>query len=619
MKPRVFAAALLLHLASAHLAQAQVPSFSRIFVVIFENKEYGDVIGNPAAPFMNSLAQQYGLATSEFALVHPSLPNYMALTSGDTAFTSDCVDCQTPVVNIADRIEASGRAWTAYMEDMPAPCSATDSGLYVAKHNPFVHYTNIMTNPARCTQSVLPFAQFSADLAANRLSDFVWITPNLCNDMHDCGVGAGDAWLAALVPQIMQSPSFDNALLLVVWDEGTSSAGGGGHVPLIVVSSSTPAGLQVGTTFTHDNVLRTIEDAWGLAPLGRSANATAMTAFFPSATPPTAPAEQVIHAADVSTVAGAWRTTADVSAADGVKLSYPDNGAPPLDSPAASPASYVDATFQAQVGVRYRVWLRIHATADSKFNDSAWVQFADSVDAFGNPIYRIGTSGGYIVNLWTCATCQSFGWGWQRNAYWLSDSGDVWFPTGGTHTIRVQAREDGVEFDQIVISPSTYATNPPGPVSMDSTILPSTKGSAPPPPAATNLARNRLVLVSSIEASQYAGSNAVDGSTSTRWSSQFSDPQWILVDLGQTVNVSEVILRWETAFGADYQLLISDDGNNWRTLRTVTNGDGGVDDLSSLSGSGRYVGVYGTRRGTPWGYSLWEMEVYGSAMTLTAK
>src|SRR5262249_9663109 len=94
--------------------------------------------------------------------------------------------------------------------------------------------------------------------------------------------------------------------------------------------------------------------------------------------------------------------------------------------------------------------------------------------------------------------------------------------------------------------------------------------------------------------------------------------QWILVDLGQTVSVSEVILRWETAFGADYQLLISDDGNNWRTLRNVTNGDGGVDDLSGLSGSGRYVGVYGTRRGTQWGYSLWEMEVHGASSSPAA-
>src|SRR3954464_11303582 len=131
MRVRVFAASLLLMVSSVRPANAQVPAFSRIFVIIFENKEYGDVIDSPSAPYINSLARQYGLATSEFALVHPSLPNYMELTSGDPAFTTDCVGCQTTATNIADRIEASGRSWTAYMEDMPAPCGTADSGLYV--------------------------------------------------------------------------------------------------------------------------------------------------------------------------------------------------------------------------------------------------------------------------------------------------------------------------------------------------------------------------------------------------------------------------------------------------------------------------------------------------------
>ena len=135
----------------------------------------------------------------------------------------------------------------------------------------------------------------------------------------------------------------------------------------------------------------------------------------------------------------------------------------------------------------------------------------------------------------------------------------------------------------------------------------------PPPPPGTNLALNKPVLASSVVSSQFPASNAADGNIATMWSSQASDPQWILVDLGQTFSVSEVILRWDTAFGADYQLLISDDGNNWRTLQNVTNGDGGVDDIKGLSGSGRYVGIYGTRRGTQSGYSLQEFEVYGTA------
>ena len=131
-------------------------------------------------------------------MTHPSLPNYMALTGGDTFFIDNCIGCQTPAVNLADRIEASGRTWTAYMEDMPGPCGTSDSGLYVTRHNPFVHYSDIAGNAARCGRSVVPFSSFGSDLAMNRLPSFVWITPNLCNDMHDCPVATGDSWLASL-------------------------------------------------------------------------------------------------------------------------------------------------------------------------------------------------------------------------------------------------------------------------------------------------------------------------------------------------------------------------------------------------------------------------------------
>jgi F5/8 type C domain-containing protein/phospholipase D-like protein len=137
----------------------------------------------------------------------------------------------------------------------------------------------------------------------------------------------------------------------------------------------------------------------------------------------------------------------------------------------------------------------------------------------------------------------------------------------------------------------------------------------PPPPSGTNIALNRPAVASSLEAAQYAAGNAVDGSTSTRWSSQFSDPQWIYVDLGQAYSLSEVILHWETAFGADYQVQVSNDASTWTTIRSVTNGDGGIDDLTSLSGTGRYVRIFGTRRGTQWGYSLWELDVRGTATT----
>jgi hypothetical protein len=127
-----------------------------------------------------------------------------------------------------------------------------------------------------------------------------------------------------------------------------------------------------------------------------------------------------------------------------------------------------------------------------------------------------------------------------------------------------------------------------------------------------NLALNQPVTVSSVENSGYPGSNAVDGNTATRWSSAFSDPQWIYVDLGATYNVSEVILDWENAYGKSYQIQVSNDATNWTAIYSTVNGAGGIEDLTGLSGVGRYVRMYGTVRSGIYGYSLWEFEVFGT-------
>src|SRR5439155_14762251 len=188
----------------------------------------------------------------------------------------------------------------------------------------------------------------------------------------------------------------------------------------------------------------------------------------------------------------------------------PDAGVAALSAAVPNPTNYFEATFEAAGNTRYRVWFRIHAIGDSKFNDSVFVQYSDSLDgAAGSPIYRLGTTSAVNVNLWTCSTCQSFGWGWQRNAYWLADSGDVWFQNGGQHTLRVQVREDGVEIDQIVLSPVTYAANPPGPVSNDNTIVPkpSQAPGAPglpnPANAATGVSINPTLTWTASDATSY--------------------------------------------------------------------------------------------------------------------
>jgi hypothetical protein len=153
-------------------------------------------------------------------------------------------------------------------------------------------------------------------------------------------------------------------------------------------------------------------------------------------------------------------------------LMTPDNGLASTDAPVAAPANYVDVTFNAPAATPYRLWLRIAATANSKFNDSAWVQFSDATVS-GSAIYPMNTTSGLDVNLATDSAATSLnGWGWQNTAYWLSQPTTVTFATSGAHTLRIQIREDGMTLDQIILSPSAYLSAAPGPVSNDHTIVP---------------------------------------------------------------------------------------------------------------------------------------------------
>src|SRR5437016_7293923 len=266
------------HAASPAPVRATVPAFSHIFEIVMENHEYGSVIGRPDAPYVNNLAATYGLATNYFAASHPSLPNYLALTAGSTfGIASDCTTCFVNATNIADQVESSGRSWKAYMEDMPTPCyMGASAGNYAMKHNPFLYYTDIRNNAARCAAHVVPFTQFGGDMGAGQLPNFVWITPNMCNDTHDCPVSTGDAWLGTVVPRIIGSAAFRNGgVLFITWDEGSSNAGccgdaWGGHVATLVISPRAIPGFRSGVAENHYGLLRTVEDALRLGHLNAS-------------------------------------------------------------------------------------------------------------------------------------------------------------------------------------------------------------------------------------------------------------------------------------------------------------------------------------------------------------
>jgi hypothetical protein len=268
---------------------AAVPAFKHIFVIVLENKEYEQVIGSRRAPYLNNLAQQYGLARQFYGTRHPSLPNYIAMLGGDTfGIDSNCTDCTVDQPNLVDQLEGAGRSWKSYMESMPSPCYSGDAGkLYRQKHNPFIYFDSIRTNPERCGK-IVPFTQFADDLQANALPNFVWITPNMCNAAHDCGIDSADSWLKQWVPAILASPAWqDGGALFVTFDEGESDAGccsnaSGGRIATLVISPLGRPGFTSDIPYTHYSLLRTIERAWGLPPLGNAACdcAPTMSDFF---------------------------------------------------------------------------------------------------------------------------------------------------------------------------------------------------------------------------------------------------------------------------------------------------------------------------------------------------
>ena len=181
----------------------------------------------------------------------------------------------------------------------------------------------------------------------------------------------------------------------------------------------------------------------------------------------------VLYASDAQVRAGSWRVVSDTTAAGGKRLEQPQAGAATIDPPLSNPVHYVELSVSVVPDKNYRLWLRMKGASNSGYNDSVWVQSSDTVDPSGTPVFRIGTTSATRVNLQDCTGCTISGWGWQDNGFGTGVLGPVLrFERGGTQTIRIQAREDGVSIDQIVLSPGTYLNSAPGPAKNDTTILP---------------------------------------------------------------------------------------------------------------------------------------------------
>ncbi|HEY2512606.1 MAG TPA: alkaline phosphatase family protein [Polyangiaceae bacterium] len=249
-----------------------------VFTIVMENKSLSDVIDNPAAPYISALAHENAIAAGYHdSFVHPSEPNYIWMTAGENFGILDDSDpglanTLSTQSHIADQIESAGLTWRTYQESMGAPCGLISHGTYAVKHNPFAYYRDIngwngsgFSPSARCAEHVVDYAQLDADLASGELPDYVFITPNLIDDMHDGTVADGDTWLSHEVPKLLASSAYrKGGALFLLWDEGSDSED---DPPLIVVSPNVKKGFVSLVPYDTSSYLKTVETLLGVESL----------------------------------------------------------------------------------------------------------------------------------------------------------------------------------------------------------------------------------------------------------------------------------------------------------------------------------------------------------------
>ena len=278
--------ALLAPLGGASAKRIAVPQFDHVVVIVIENKARKDVIGNPDAPYFNSLAAKYVTLPRYGGVTHPSLPNYIALVSGGTqGIHNDCTSCIVSAKNLADSLERAHLTWKSYAEGLPhRGFTGATAGLYAKRHVPFLYFRDIVSKPARLRR-VVPLTEFGRDLRADRLPSFAFVTPNVCHDMHGASgcptsdvIAAGDSWLAANLPPIIQFANANAGVIFLVWDE---PEGGGPLIPFLAIGPTIKPGYANPTSVTHSALVNTVERIFGLPILPTVAGAPGKAAAEP--------------------------------------------------------------------------------------------------------------------------------------------------------------------------------------------------------------------------------------------------------------------------------------------------------------------------------------------------
>jgi len=270
-------------LASACSGREHPPgTYRHVMVIVMENHTASQIYGSPKTPYITKVARRCGRAADYRAITHPSLPNYIAMTAGSTGgITTDCNGCRTNVPNVFRQLVRRGRSWRGYAESMPTPCLRRDSGRYLMRHNPAVYFRHLA---GTCRTSDLPMGTPARGalrhaLRKNVLPAYTFLTPDACNDMHDCPKSVGDAWLRSWLPMILQNQAYRNGQLVVflTFDEGE---GVDQRIATIALSPYVSPGTVSRAALTHYSLVRTTENLLGLPLLGRARSAVGMRRTF---------------------------------------------------------------------------------------------------------------------------------------------------------------------------------------------------------------------------------------------------------------------------------------------------------------------------------------------------
>jgi hypothetical protein len=252
-------------------AVVSVPRPDHTVVVMFENHDYSQINGKSAASAFNTLANEGAKFTKSFAVTHPSQPNYLALFSGSTqgVTNDDCPKNFGSTTNLGSQLLGAGFTFKGYSESMPsAGYTGCTSGNYARKHNSWVDFGNVPTSDN------LQYTSFPSSSNYASLPSVSFVSPNLCNDMHDCSIATGNTWLQNNMVPYANWALTHNSLLIVTFDEDSGSSVN--QIMTFFVGQHVKVG-QYSEQINHYNVLRTLETAYGLSAIGNAASAAAVT------------------------------------------------------------------------------------------------------------------------------------------------------------------------------------------------------------------------------------------------------------------------------------------------------------------------------------------------------